>query len=418
MTLALTTGKRKIEDGSRFNAYFPPENSAYGSDMVLQRNGTVDDTVKHIAEIIKKDKSDTAKIAPLLKGKTLKETLANIHNFMIKYLQYDTEAGEKLRSPRRTWWVGQKQNDKQTKDGGVDCDDLTIFSGTILSNLKIPFYIRIVKISKDDFQHVYLIVPMNGKELSGPHYTLDGVISDFNYEYPFKTEKTFDMHGIKIEYLGNIVDESTDSRVLNMLINYRNDIASGQMVTTKMNSSDVLKMLDYAIKNWQDAKKRKQSVEILAAAEKQNFPGQQFFAVLQSYVFNELSGVLAGGIIDNAPDITDLPKMNNPKKWKPKKSGSNLWDGISSLFNAAANFDWGLIGGHKRSSEQNTVNYPVPQSGGYASPKTQAAGISITSIGGILIGGALLYFAYENFKKAKPKTVRAKPVPTRRKTLK
>jgi len=39
----------------------------------------------------------------------------------------------------------------ETGDTGVDCDDLTIFAGSILKNLNIPFYIRIVKIDKEDF---------------------------------------------------------------------------------------------------------------------------------------------------------------------------------------------------------------------------------------------------------------------------
>lgn len=408
-TLALTTGKRKIKDGSRYNAYFPPESAAYGSSTVLNKNGTVENTVKYIADIIEKDKSDTAKIAKILKGKNLKETITNIHSFMVNYLQYDTEAGEKLRSPRRTWWVGHKQNDKETGDNGVDCDDLTIFAGSILRNLGIPFNIRIVKINKDDFQHVYLIVPKNGKGLSGPYYTLDGVISDFDYEYPFKTEKTFDMQGMKIEYLGNITGENADDKVLSMLKNYRYGIANGHLVTTKINHADVLKMLDYAIANWHDVAKRKQAVDILAASEKQNFPGKHFFAVLQNYVDGNLSGVL-GQLGDDA--TPPAPKSNKTKK-------SNVWDAISALFGAAANFDWGLIGGKK--NNQTTAPNIIPPAA-YNSPERQAAGISMTSVAGILIGGALVYFAYENFKKAKPKAIasraRTKKTPVRKTQLK
>ena len=175
--LALTTGKRKIKDGSRFNAMFPPESASYGNDSVLMEHGTVQDTVKLISKIINSDYKDTEKVAAYLKGNTRAKTLKNIHNFMVDYLQYDTESGEKLRSPRRSWWVGQKQKDKETGDTGVDCDDLVIFSGSILKNLNIPFYIRIVKVNQDEFQHVYLIVPPSGNELSGAYITLDGVLN-------------------------------------------------------------------------------------------------------------------------------------------------------------------------------------------------------------------------------------------------
>ena len=59
--LALTTGKRKIKDGSRFNAMFPTENASYGNDSVLMEHGTVQDTVKLISKIIASDYKDTKK---------------------------------------------------------------------------------------------------------------------------------------------------------------------------------------------------------------------------------------------------------------------------------------------------------------------------------------------------------------------
>ena len=415
MALALTTGKRKIKDGSRFNRFFPPESSAYGSNTVLQNNATVEETVKHIADVIKRDRADTAGIAKMLKGKTRKETLANIHNFMTQYLQYDTEAGEKLRSPRRTWWVGQKQKDNETGDTGVDCDDLTIFAGSILKSLNIPFYIRIVKIDKDDFQHVYLVVPVDGDELSGTYFTLDGVLSDFNYEYPFKTDKTFDMNGIKIEYLGKISSE-TGSKVLNMLKEFRYEIGAGQLSPTKINKSDLLNMLDYAIENWD--KNRKEAFKNLADAERKHYPGQTFFSKLYGYEKFSSGKSLSGDWMPSDWTAEDqaLLDNNNPKiKDDKPKSGSSVWDAVSSVFNAAANFDWGLIGGHKRNGSQNNVNYSIPQQN-YSSPKSQVAGMSLASLGGIVLVGGLVYLAYQNYQKVK---TQPKPAAVRRKkTLK
>ncbi len=415
MTLALTIGKRKIKDGSRFNRYFPPESSAYGSNRIIDRSAPVEKTVKYITNIIKKDKADTAEIAPLLRGKTRKETVANIHKFMVDYLQYDTEAGEKLRSPRRTWWVGQTQNDKETGDKGVDCDDLTIFAGSILLNLKIPFYVRIVKIDKDDYQHVYLIVPIQGDELSGTHFTVDGVLSDFDYEHPFKNEKTFDMNGVQVQYLGNITDgENTDSMVLSMLENYRSEIASGQLATTKIHQNDVLKMLDYAIENWNNKKTREQSVSILADYEKQNLPGQQFFSILKKYVDGTLAPLLSGLAGGSDIYIDNLPKMDKaPKKWKPKKSGGGIWGAVSALFGAAANFDWGLIGGKKNQSQYPSQIQPYTPPN--TSPKKQIAGISLTTLAGAAMASALIYLAYSNYEKAKQQQ---KKLPVRRTSVK
>ena len=175
MELGLTTGKRAIKNGAKYDKYFSNEESAYGNYRMLDNHGTVQDTVKHIAKLIVSKKKDTTAISQTLKGASRKETVRNVHRIMVNYLQYDTESGEKLRSPRRSWQVGQKQIDKQTGDTGVDCDDMVLFSGTILHNLNIPFYIRIVKIDQDEFQNVYLIVPEQGTELKEKYLTLDGV---------------------------------------------------------------------------------------------------------------------------------------------------------------------------------------------------------------------------------------------------
>lgn len=358
MSLALTTGKRRIKDGKPFRSFFPPESEAYGSYSVLNRNGTVEETVKFIAEIIQKDKKDTRKIARYLKAPSRGKTVRNIHSFMVNYLQYDTEAGEKLRSPRRTWWVGNTQHDKQTGDTGVDCDDMTIFSGSILHNLNIPFFIRIVKIDSDQFQHVYLIVPKKGNDLSNGYYTLDGVLSDFNYEYPYTLQNTFTMNGLKIEYLGNIPENPATATAEGPIYHWLQDtyktIVSGRETPENINKADLVKMLGYALKNWDT--NRLAALKNLADTEKAKFPGHQTFqqlyktqAKIDSYGLGTLHGYL------NGDDWTaeDEQLLNNPPKAKYYRQKIDWNNIVNSVFSFLANRDWGIA--NKKNNTMQTI---------------------------------------------------------------
>ena len=128
--LALSIGKRTILNGEEFNGFFVDESAVY-SDYKVLKHGDVYDTVKFICKISKQYSGDTLKISKVLQGSSRGETVRNVHSFRVKYLQYDIEVGEKLRRPARTWHVGSKQNDLKTGNTGVDCDDMTIFSGSI-----------------------------------------------------------------------------------------------------------------------------------------------------------------------------------------------------------------------------------------------------------------------------------------------
>jgi hypothetical protein len=397
----MTVGKRQIKDGSRYNGFFPAEGKAYGNYSVLKQNGDVYQTVKFIAQIIKKDKADTAKIARELKRSSRIETLKSIHHFMVNYLQYDVETGEKLRSPRRTWWVGSRQYDKQTGNTGVDCDDLVIFSGTILRNLNIPFFIRIVKINTDEFQHVYLIVPKSGNDLSNGYITLDGVISEFNYEYPYKLQNTFDMNGLKIEYLGNIgnvaTPVSTFDEIFNMLSQQYNELISGDMVPTKINRTDLIRMLGYALKNWHV--NRNEALKNLADAESKSYPGQSFFRKISDLVNRPAS--LRGDWLPSDWTEEDQALLDSNKEVSNyhAKKGS-FWTALSSAFDAAAKFDWGLVRGKNNPANQQPQ---LVQPYNYSKPKS---GVDLGSIwnklGIYLVGGVLVFGTYKLFVKHEP----------------
>ncbi len=193
----VASSKRVLKDGTMYNKYFAPPKR---QDKYLTYAGNTNDTIEFMSEIIKSTLVDTKKIAPVLRGKDLRSTLSNIFSFVFDHIQYkpDDPQNEELRRPVRAW------GDRRV---GVDCDCYSIFIGSILSNLNIPFALRMVKIGgKPYFQHVYVVVPKNGKQTSlsssTGYYTVDPVLDTFNEEHPFTGK--YDLFMQPIKYLNGV----------------------------------------------------------------------------------------------------------------------------------------------------------------------------------------------------------------------
>jgi len=446
MSLGLSIGKRKILNGARFDGLFPSESEVYSNDRVL-KNGDVYDTVKLMCQIIKKDAGDTVKIAKELKAPTREQTLQNIHSFMVNYLQYDTEAGEKLRRPARTWHVGNKEHDKKTYNVGVDCDDMAIFSGSILYNLGIPYFIRIVKIKNDDFQHVYLVVPKSGNTLnpedSKTYYTLDGVISDFNYEHPFKVQNTFNSEGMQIQYLGGLgAADVTPEAVYQFLVKLKEAIKAKSSLINEsglIQSETALKYIDNVLTNWNNPTLRNKILLQLSQVEQLRTPKFRLFTrlahllklnpplyqtdtdILRAYarkIASQSKGVGQVGdwiddlaeelyqntVKDQATELATLEKeLQNTttstswfnQGWTWLQDPQNI-STVQQLYNLFAP-------GNATTTPTTTTVPPVPNTQQNNTPASSSIGTTTwLLIGGlVLVGGGILYFANSSPKKAK-----------------
>lgn len=203
--------KRQIKPGHQYDVHFPkPEKS----NPIINDDGSVIDTVGYCEKIVRKTLNDTRKIAPLLKGSTLQATCNNVFRFIYDHIQYEEDKPnvEQLRRPARTW-----------ADRKGDCDCMSIFASSILTNLGIPHYFRIVKMhGRSWFQHIYVIVPRTGMQGTGKkdmtirsnYIVIDPVLDKFDQEAPkINFKKDFEMKnlsglsGIPIQYL-NGVDNS------------------------------------------------------------------------------------------------------------------------------------------------------------------------------------------------------------------
>ncbi|WP_271784905.1 hypothetical protein [Aquimarina algiphila] len=185
--------KRHINSGVQYNAFFP---KSIRNDVVIVGPGKarLQDTLQLMQKVIVDTLDDTAVLAKKLNTKNRYAVCRNIWNFVYGHIQYTMDATgiEQVRRPSRTW------ADRTT---GVDCDCYTVFIGSILSNLGIPYQMRITKYGgKKHFQHIYPIVPCKGG-----HITIDCVADRFNYEVPYSEKKDIDPKGnIIVEELSGL----------------------------------------------------------------------------------------------------------------------------------------------------------------------------------------------------------------------
>ena len=189
----LSAKYRPISDGSKYDYLFPePELKK----TVLKKDGSVDDTVQLMKRIIKEYSYQVRGLAKILKGKTIKESAENVFNFVFKYIKYNVEKGELLRTPAYTWYCAQvcaRQGNQFDAKNSADCDCMSIFCGSLFYEMKIPFALRIAAYKDNwgnvgNWQHVYVIVYGDGENI-----TCDPVTHKFNYEKPTGKDKTYPM---------------------------------------------------------------------------------------------------------------------------------------------------------------------------------------------------------------------------------
>ncbi len=183
---------RNIRSGIEYDQFFE---RAPGKKYTVKKNATLSDTVGFIPKVVHLTLNQTGRIAQQLKGRNTYETCSNIWYFIYNHIQYkkDESGREQIRSPRRTW---------HDRKQGVDCDCYSTFIASILNNLRIPHILRITKYKEDHFQHIYPIVPYNGR-----YITVDCVTNHFNYEVPFSEKKDFPM---ELQFLDGFDSDGMD----------------------------------------------------------------------------------------------------------------------------------------------------------------------------------------------------------------
>lgn len=274
----ITSGVRSITGGKEFNHLFPiPDHR----DRIIIKDGNVGDTVELMKKVVHKYLGDTANIAPHLREKTLEDTCRKIWHFIYHHLQYklDEKGLEQLRRPARSW---------AERNTGVDCDCMSIMTSSILTNLQIEHSFRITKYDEDYWQHVYVIIPFQ----RGKYFTIDAVVSRFNYEKQFSEKKDFAMSlkGINVAVLSGVGNDLENAvmatsfdelagtspspaseleRLKQHLMSTRRSISTNPgLISSIEDPRAMVKMLDYAIHHW-NTDKRDHALAILERNEDQ-----------------------------------------------------------------------------------------------------------------------------------------------------
>ncbi len=261
----ISSGFRFIKDGSRFNGLFPQSEN---KSKIEIKDGDAHDTVRLMGQVVRTTTSQTKQLAERLQRSSLKDTCNSIWDFLYSHIQYklDTPGLEELRQPARSW---------KDRKSGIDCDCFSIFVSSILTNLNIYHAFRITKYDgKDNFQHVYIIVPIPGT--SDKYYTIDCVLSQFDYEKPYSQKKDFVMkntlNGIDVAVLSGFDGENdelfdvisgahfegvelgsvseTEALYAHLVLTRKVVAKRPELIRSVDDPNAFLKMLDYALMHW------------------------------------------------------------------------------------------------------------------------------------------------------------------------
>ncbi len=185
-----------------------------GLRKTLIKNASLDDTLKNMQRIARRDVPQVTALAQALQGDSVAITAQNIWNYLRENTRYklDQNGIEELRTPARGLVDGRKG--LTDPNYGIDCDDYTILISAILLNLNIRHEYRVTAYQqKGKFQHIY---PVAFDDLGGS-YIMDVVpeIPHFNYEAkPIIDLKTVPMElhelsGVDEETLIATIDEES-----------------------------------------------------------------------------------------------------------------------------------------------------------------------------------------------------------------
>jgi len=193
----MRTGVRHIKNGDQFNYLFPLPK---GENVHVKTNALLEDTIELMQKSINQTLEDTAALAAMLSSQDPKQTCLNIWKFTFHHIQYkeDKKGTEQVRRPARTW---------ADRKRGVDCDCLSVFIGSILTNLNIPFSLRLTRYNEPHFEHVYPVAHLENEDI-----ILDAVVHAFNYEIGYTEKKDIAMN---LEYLNGIND---DDQLVNQIL--------------------------------------------------------------------------------------------------------------------------------------------------------------------------------------------------------
>jgi len=144
-----------------------------GKTLVLHDDGEVQDIIRAILQADRKAKPFTVQFAWKIRRNSQRASLRTLWRFVRENIEYrrDWPGHEVVKSPARTW-----------EDGYGDCKSMSVFIGSVLQNLGIPYVYRVVFFDpqRPEQGHIYPVATVKGKEI-----ILDAVHTRFDEEVPY-----------------------------------------------------------------------------------------------------------------------------------------------------------------------------------------------------------------------------------------
>ncbi len=289
----------------------------------VDMNANTYDIVNEVLRTYLLYKDDTCGLAKQLKGSTKIETLRNIWEFVKKNFKYKTDpvGYQYVQRPAVLW-----------RNRVGDCKSFSIFIGSLLNCLGIPFVFRFTS-HRDTTtpHHVFVVVPDGDKEI-----ILDATLSRFNYQKPYTFKIDYDMSKLyriegvhesgKLdlpEDIENMTEAELELAIAKQRLEIERDIAAelrgiGSVRVEKYN--DILEAVNDAL----EAARRGDYKEMYAIAY-----------MTDKGEYSDTQKALVAGIND-AAEIGLFRKRNRRKRRKRKKFLKKLWQKTKKAVSRAA----------------------------------------------------------------------------------
>jgi len=175
---------RKLESGSQYSRLIPNYLSIRHRFELPSDYSNTYDTLEFMAIWTNKYAYQFQKVANMLKGKNVLETVKNNYNFLYKHFQYKIDENlQQIYAPSAAWHY---------RKVGFDCKSFSVLAMALLlcQNIEASF-VKVKLPGSNDWSHVYVQIPYQGSYL-----IIDATTHD-NKEVNFIEKHEFNMNNLK-----------------------------------------------------------------------------------------------------------------------------------------------------------------------------------------------------------------------------
>jgi len=175
---------RKLESGSQYSGLIPSYKHVKHSFELPAEYSDTYNTLEYMADWTNKYANQFQKVANVLKGENVLETVKNNYNFLYKHFQYKIDENlQQIYAPSAAWHF---------RKVGFDCKTFSSLASALLLCQNIDHsFVKVKLQGSNDWGHVYVQIPYQGSYL-----IIDATTHD-NKEVDFIEKHEFNMKNLK-----------------------------------------------------------------------------------------------------------------------------------------------------------------------------------------------------------------------------